>query len=328
MNLGRLDRSKNSKFGYYLRNYLSLLLPTALHRHLLKVAPVTEANADIIADRVRYYHRFERGFALPPHAQDLSQFLCHPRKTYFFDLYEYVRLFPQAKFCYLFGDVRHVPTVPSFVKSRPLSRNNHTSILLNLDKIRHFIKVEDTLSFAQKKDQIIWRGGAHQSHRIRFFEKHFTNPLCDLGQTNTDKNTQWIRERMTIRQQLQYKFILSLEGNDVASNLKWAMSSNSLVVMPQPKFETWFMEGRLQPGVHYALIKDDYSDLDFQLNYYLTHPQAAEQIIANAHQFVAQFSDPALENTIAIAVVNRYLSLSHQQPWVPEELASGFPMLP
>ena len=40
----------------------------------------------------------------------------------------------------------------------------------------------------------------------------------------------------------KHKFILCIEGNDVASNLKWVMSSNSVAVMPKPKFESWFME--------------------------------------------------------------------------------------
>ena len=73
-------------------------------------------------------------------------------------------------------------------------------------------------------------------------------------------------------EQLQNKFILCIEGNDVASNLKWAMSSNSLVFMTKkPKFETWFMEGTLIPGHHYVEIKDDYSDMIEKMDYYLSH---------------------------------------------------------
>ncbi|GIR91542.1 MAG: hypothetical protein CM15mP92_0060 [Halieaceae bacterium] len=67
---------------------------------------------------------------------------------------------------------------------------------------------------------------------------------------------------------LKHKFILCIEGNDVASNLKWVMSSNSVAVMPKPKYESWFMEGKLIPNYHYILIKDDYSDLEEKLNYY------------------------------------------------------------
>ena len=47
---------------------------------------------------------------------------------------------------------------------------------------------------------------------------------------------------------LNYKFILAIEGYDVATNLKWIMSSNSLAVMPRPTYATWFMEGTLIPG--------------------------------------------------------------------------------
>ena len=38
----------------------------------------------------------------------------------------------------------------------------------------------------------------------------------------------------------------------------WAMSSNSVCVMPKPKYESWFMEGKLKDGVHYIKVKDDF----------------------------------------------------------------------
>ena len=50
---------------------------------------------------------------------------------------------------------------------------------------------------------------------------------------------------MPISKQLCYKFIFCIEGADTATNIKWVMSSNSLCVMPKPKYETWFMEGKI-----------------------------------------------------------------------------------
>ena len=94
---------------------------------------------------------------------------------------------------------------------------------------------------------------------------------------------------MTIDEQLDYKFILSLEGNDVATNLKWIMSSSSLAVMPRPKYETWFMEGTLVPNYHYILIKDDYSDLEERLKYYIVNTAEALEIVRNANEYVNQF---------------------------------------
>ena len=99
--------------------------------------------------------------------------------------------------------------------------------------------------------------------------------------------------KKTIREHLEYKFILSLEGNDVASNLKWVMSSNSIAVMTRPTCETWFMEGKLIPDYHYIEIKDDLSDLEEKLNYYIAHPAEAEQIVEHAHEYVSPiFSMP------------------------------------
>ena len=66
---------------------------------------------------------------------------------------------------------------------------------------------------------------------------------------------------MSITEQCRYKYIMSIEGNDVATNLKWIFRSNSVCFMRKPRFETWFMEGRLQPNVHYIELKDDFSDV-------------------------------------------------------------------
>ncbi|PDH49749.1 MAG: lipopolysaccharide biosynthesis protein, partial [Bacteroidetes bacterium MED-G20] len=113
-------------------------------------------------------------------------------------------------------------------------------------------------------------------------------------------------KRMTINEQLHYKFILCLEGNDVASNLKWVMSSNSIAVMPKPKFETWFMEGILVADQHYILIKDDYSDLEEKLNFYIENPKKASSIIENAHNHVSKFQDQQTEDLLSLMVIDKY----------------------
>lgn len=131
--------------------------------------------------------------------------------------------------------------------------------------------------------------------------------MCDLGQTNRNENIHWLKNKVSIKQHLNYKFILALEGNDVASNLKWVMSSNSLAVMPTPRFETWFMESTLIPDYHYVHIKDDYSDLEEKLTYYIAHPAAALEILNNAHAFVEQFKDDKREDLLSLLVIEKYL---------------------
>lgn len=144
--------------------------------------------------------------------------------------------------------------------------------------------------------------------------KFFGHPLVDCGNTaeKSDLPKEWSAPLITLYDHLKYKFVISLEGTDVASNLKWVMSSNSVAVMPRPKYESWFMEGRLQPGVHYIEIKDDYSDLEDKIQYYSTHVEEAEAIIRNAHAFVEQFRDKEREELISILVLEKYFRHTKQ----------------
>lgn len=106
---------------------------------------------------------------------------------------------------------------------------------------------------------------------------------------------------------------MALEGNDVASNLKWVMSSNSIAVMTRPTCETWFMEVKLIPDYHYIEIKDDLSNLEEKLTYYINHPAEAELIIRHAHEYVAQFFDTERERLISLLVMDKYFQMTGQK---------------
>ena len=107
---------------------------------------------------------------------------------------------------------------------------------------------------------------------------------------------------------------LCIEGFDVATNLKWAMSSNSLCLTTKMLYETWFMEGKLEAGKHYVQLEDDYSDLEEKILYYSKHTKEAEEIISNAHQYVSQFQNQQREDVISLLVLNKYFELSGQAP--------------
>ena len=309
-------RHKNNKPWYYALNHIRRFLPSSFYQKQLakKLESLREYDADYVAKRVNYYNRLEKPCNLSGSAISLSQFkLGKKQKTYFFDSHEYTRYFnQQLRAHFLFGDISYVPDVPSIVKSRPIEGDVSNSVVLNLDKIRHFLFVNDTKRFEDKKNMLVGRSKARQAHRLRFLEMYFHHPLCNIGQVNTDVNLQFLANRMTISEHLGYKFILCLEGNDVASNLKWVMSSNSLAVMPRPLYETWFMEGTLIPDYHYVLIKDDYSDLEERMRYYSTHIEEALQIIEHAHQYISQFSNKAQEDLISLLVLQKYFQHTGQ----------------
>ena len=57
---------------------------------------------------------------------------------------------------------------------------------------------------------------------------------------------------VSMKNMLKCKMIIMLEGNDVSSGLKWALYSNSVVLMPEPKYTSWTLEELLVPWVHYV----------------------------------------------------------------------------
>jgi hypothetical protein len=278
-----------------------------------KLAALKDFNQTYIKQRVNYHNKLTTVRPLSSGTQLGNFKLTDKFKVYFFDTYEYVRYFSsQLKANFLFGDITHVPEEPSIVKSRPIQGENHNSVILKLNKIRHYIFADDKKAFEDKKNMLIGRSVVKLPPRIRFYEMYFNHPLCDIGQINTNKNQHWIKNRLTIDEFLEYKFILCIEGYDVASNLKWVMSSSSLAVMPKPKYETWFMEGTLKPDYHYVLLKDDYSDLEEKLNYYINNPKAALEIIKNANDYVNQFKDKKREDLISLLVLEKYFSKTGQ----------------
>ena len=216
----------------------------------------------------------------------------------------------------LFGDITHSPDVPSIVKSRPINENNQNSILLKLNKIRHFTYTKDSNEFDHKINKLIGRSAITEKHkkRIDFFKIYFNNQLCDLGAIN--KNTphpEWLKNKISIEDHLKYKFIMCVEGVDVATNLKWVMSSNSIAVMPRPKIESWFMENKLIPEKHYIEIKEDYSDLESKIKYYIKNPEKCKSIIKNANDYVVQFKNKSREDLISLLVLEKYFHFTGQQ---------------
>lgn len=310
------------KFFYYLKSCTILLTPHFIlkarqQRFLQKYYPKYN-NADL-QSRLDYYNKLKEKKQIPQSSPTLANHKLknvNYSKVYFFDSYEYTRYFSKT-LPWLFrpGDITDLQPYPTIVKSRPITENNENSVLLKLNKIRHFIFVKDKTKFEDKIPKILFRGAAHgKPNRQMFIEKWIDNPMCDIKDTAKDSINppQWQSKPISIKQQLRYKYIMAIEGNDVASNLKWIMSSQSIAVMPRPKYETWFMEGCLIPNYHYIEIKEDFSDLIEKVNYYEQHPEQAKAIIKNANEYVKPFKDKKREKLFSILVLKRYFEKTGQ----------------
>jgi len=213
------------------------------------------------------------------------------------------------KILFEYGDVNYSIDQPIICKTRPIKCNSNIILPLNIN--RHWenvitFKLND-IPFQKKKPIGFWRGATIGSsdnekkelrpgNRFDLMKKWFNKDnLIDIGfseviQTNTEYY-KYLKEKCNIGKFLEYKYLISVEGNDVASGLKWNLYSNSLVLMPKPKIVSWFMEDHLEPGIHYILIKDDWSDLKEKIEWCEENQDKCLEIIKNANAYVQRFVD-------------------------------------
>ena len=318
-------RNKNNKILYYFWSTLRLYFPIWYKRKIVKrqIKQCSTKEREHINERIAYYNKLSK--LAPQPSKDLVYAQQKSRKThrkvYFLDTMRYYRIFPKGSCLSLLdGDVTTIPNTPTIVKSRPIVNNNQNAVILKLNAIRHFNFINDPLQFSDKKDSAIFRGNnlvPQKRCRRLLLEKFHKHPHIDVGlaELSPQMPQEWLVTKTPMLEQLKYKFILCPEGNDVATNLKWVMSSNSIAIMNKPKYETWFMEGKLQAGIHYIEVKEDYSNLEEQIDHYIKHPEEAFNILENAHQYIAQFQNKKLENIINYGVINNYLFYTSQKKW-------------
>jgi hypothetical protein len=214
--------------------------------------------------------------------------------------------------------------IPYFTKTRRI--DNETGVLLNFNYNRHWEQISNVKpndkSFKSKINKLVWRGSttgegndsySFENNRFLFVKKYFNHNKCNVGFSiivqNVKIDNKYNKPGIGIKQQLEYKYIMSVEGNDVASGLKWQLYSNSVVFMRKPKIVSWAMEDKLEPYVHYIPIKDNFSDVIEQIQWADDNSNKCLDIIKNANKFIEQFLNKKNEDLIHFLVIKKYLEL-------------------
>ncbi|HWU61065.1 MAG TPA: glycosyl transferase family 90 [Ensifer sp.] len=304
------------RLNYYAAGVVRELAPRALFRFDDKQAfrEIEDSGAlPALLERVNRYNRLTPGiYATPSTRIDAAD---RSKSRYFIDLAEHLKFFPsRLRIDSLYGDIIHVPPVPTLLKSRPIQGENANSVLMNLDKLRHFRLFDDQVPFARKLPKAVWRGSMNNPLRANLVSSHAGSAFCDVGHVSRSFTEVPPKDILLPQQQFAYRYILSVEGCDVATNLKWVMASNSVCLMPRPRYETWFMEGALVPGHHYVEVRDDFSDLENKIDELEADPLRAREIVANANRHVAMFRNSRMERLASLLVLQKYFEATGQLP--------------
>lgn len=110
-----------------------------------------------------------------------------------------------------------------------------------------------------------------------------------------------VKPAMSRQTQLEHRYLLALEGNDAPSSLWWSLASNSVVLMPEPTWETVLTED-LVAWTHYVPIKSDGSDVEDQIAYCERNPGQMKEIVAAAQAYMRWMSDLEYRDAVDFAV--------------------------
>ena len=256
----------------------------------------------------------------------------------------------QKKFRVLYGDINYCSECfPVISISRPVTCG--LNMLSWIHYGRHFEVVNNEganmlkkldIPYLSKKDIAVWRGvttGAWSKNfseiliypdftRQLFVTKYYNSsdnidiglsecfdqsPGAILGVTHYNCSfSNYVKGKKTIKDLLKYKFLIALQGNDVASGLKWMLSSNSVVFTPSPiTMETWSLEPSLKPWVHYVPLKFDGSDLEEKIMHATENPDQMMMIVKNAKQYIGKFLNFYSQKNRAIDELKFYADRVH-----------------
>lgn len=216
---------------------------------------------------------------------------------------------------------------PIFGKVRPLiPYDDNTTmaavrpIILPLNRKRHYGITSDVsnndVPWEQKVSKAIWRG-KYDTPRTRHIayslvSKYVNSTLVNakFSKHTTGAPHDMVGEYKTMKEQLIYKYIVSIEGNDVSSGLKWMLLSNSVVLTPPFTVESWAMEGSLKPYVHYLPLKSDMSNVEDMIQWAEMHPKETRLISERSTLYIYDmfYHPDAIEDErqVMIGIMERY----------------------
>ena len=188
----------------------------------------------------------------------------------------------------VFGRVRDAVAAnegPVLCNRRPGGPSLHSTILWpsarNKEQVAQVLE-NDVIPWDQKSgDFLYWRGNAELgSERRKYLEFYQSSNVVDMKHNVFPENS----FAVMLKETLQYKYLLVLEGNDVPEDLLWKLYSNSIVFMPPPSYVSWAMETMLEPWKHYIPVNR--TNLAQRLRWAQSHPEQARQIAEQSTRWV------------------------------------------
>jgi glycosyltransferase involved in cell wall biosynthesis len=135
----------------------------------------------------------------------------------------------------------------------------------------------DIPKWSSRSSMIVWRGkNTGNGIRQKVVNKLSGNKLADVGIVGVGC------ESISIANQLQYKYILIVDGMCIASNHQWVFGSGAVPIMVTHPGNNFWFKNHLRDMENCVFIQYDLSDLDEKLTWLVDHDAEAQKIAENA----------------------------------------------
>jgi len=94
--------------------------------------------------------------------------------------------------------------------------------------------------------------------------------------------------RLTPQEQIEYKYLINIEGHVSAFRLSLELSSGSCVLLVESRYKIWF-RNMIKPWVHYVPVKGDLSDLIEKIKWCKSHDKKCQKISENSMEFADKY---------------------------------------
>ncbi|HEY1706729.1 MAG TPA: glycosyl transferase family 90 [Rhizomicrobium sp.] len=244
----------------------------------------------------------------------------------------------------IFGTAKPIP-VFQYHRRRGCAAIIHTLPGFHTFPSRHIPRLDDTTPFEEKVPKVFWRGQRsgriespngyvgssrvladpsyseaekrallRQMPRIVFCEassgKEFLDVALVPAKTDSpdDPLLQHLyRPRVPREEQLTYRYLLALDGNDAPSSWFWMLNTNSVVLRQESPWEI-FADNYFRPWIHFVPVARDASDLTEKFLWCEQHLSECARISANARRAWSVLFDRKYQATRREALLAAYRS--------------------
>jgi hypothetical protein len=192
-------------------------------------------------------------------------------------------------------------------KSRPLEGGGRNTMRLLADLTAAQDENEGAAVVAELRRNV----------RFGLVDRYAATPGFDVGLTCDDSIASVLHQAgqghvvqpwRPMSYQRQFRYILSVRGNDTGSNLIPALDSNSVVLREEDGWEL-FYSAVLRPWEHYIPLAPLLADLDEKLDWARANPVECAAISARARALCALLGDAGLRQIHLQAVYDQYRAM-------------------